>query len=120
MWQPESSLYCGLKFVIGDAGWRSDTLCRKMQFMSIGMPSTDLSPEQVQLLAQIAEQKADPWPQILNYALSTLHLKPANGDQAETVGNRMRRLGLLGCITDGPEDLSTNSQYMEGFGTGGH
>jgi metal-responsive CopG/Arc/MetJ family transcriptional regulator len=25
-------------------------------------------------------------------------------------------LGVIGCIKDGPEDLSTNPKYMEGFG----
>jgi hypothetical protein len=26
------------------------------------------------------------------------------------------RLGILGCIKDAPADLSTNPEYMEGFG----
>jgi hypothetical protein len=27
--------------------------------------------------------------------------------------------GLIGCIEDGPSDLSTNPKYMEGFGKSG-
>ncbi|TWT73845.1 hypothetical protein Pla123a_37390 [Posidoniimonas polymericola] len=29
------------------------------------------------------------------------------------------RLGLVGCIKDGPNDLSTNPKHMEGFGRDG-
>jgi hypothetical protein len=34
----------------------------------------------------------------------------------ETVYDIMLRAGLIGCIKDGPPDLSTNPKYMEGFG----
>ncbi|QDV80799.1 hypothetical protein [Botrimarina mediterranea] len=26
------------------------------------------------------------------------------------------RLGIIGCVTDGPSDLSTNPKHLEGFG----
>jgi hypothetical protein len=34
----------------------------------------------------------------------------------ETWGERAERLGLVGCVDDAPEDLSTNPKYFEGFG----
>ena len=33
-----------------------------------------------------------------------------------TLHDVLQSLGLLGCIEDGPTDLSTNPKYMEGFG----
>ncbi len=37
----------------------------------------------------------------------------------ETALDAAKRLGLVGCITDGPADLATNSEHMEGFGSDG-
>jgi hypothetical protein len=34
----------------------------------------------------------------------------------ESAYDAFRRAGLIGCIKDGPSDLSTNPKYMEGFG----
>jgi hypothetical protein len=45
--------------------------------------------------------------------------RAANGTPTETVQAAMVRLGLLGGVTDGPADLSTNPKYMEGFGSHG-
>lgn len=36
----------------------------------------------------------------------------------ETAYDRLDRLGLIGCIADGPTDLSTNPAHMQGFGRG--
>ncbi len=33
-----------------------------------------------------------------------------------TVHEALVATGLLGCVSDGPSDLSTNPKYMEGFG----
>ena len=79
----------------------------------------ELTGEQQRLLVRIAEQTGKPWPQVLEEALSSLHVPLASGNHIETVADRMRRFDLLGSITDGPEDLSTNPKYMEGFGEGG-
>jgi predicted DNA-binding antitoxin AbrB/MazE fold protein len=35
---------------------------------------------------------------------------------AQTLHDALAAAGLLGCIPDGPADLSTNPKYMEGFG----
>jgi hypothetical protein len=34
----------------------------------------------------------------------------------ESAYDAFERAGLIGCIKDGPSDLSTNPKYMEGFG----
>ena len=34
----------------------------------------------------------------------------------ESCSDLARRLGILGVYKDGPSDLSTNPEYMEGFG----
>ena len=38
------------------------------------------------------------------------------GGESSSYGERLRRSGLIGCIQDAPEDLSTNPRHMEGFG----
>lgn len=40
----------------------------------------------------------------------------AKAPQNESVYEALVRLKLLGCIKNGPADLSTNPKYMEGFG----
>jgi predicted DNA-binding antitoxin AbrB/MazE fold protein len=40
----------------------------------------------------------------------------AAGVVGPTLHDALQSLGLLGCIEDGPADLSTNPKYMEGFG----
>jgi len=37
-------------------------------------------------------------------------------EEEETIGQRWRRLGIIGAAKDLPPDLSTNPKYMEGFG----
>jgi hypothetical protein len=39
-----------------------------------------------------------------------------NGQDAETLLERLSQSGLLGCLSGGPADLSTNPEHMEGFG----
>ncbi len=54
------------------------------------------------------------------YAMLGQRLKPVSHQpspplaEGETLYNRIKH--LAGCIEDGPEDLSTNKKYMEGFG----
>jgi hypothetical protein len=79
-----------------------------------------LTPEQQEALVRLSAQSGKPWEDILSEAISAaeLHVK---GDRAssESVYDAMNRLGLLGCVTDGDSDLSTNPVHMEGFGSGG-
>jgi hypothetical protein len=41
---------------------------------------------------------------------------PCEHTQEESAYDAFKRAGLIGCIKDGPSDLSTNPKYMEGFG----
>lgn len=36
--------------------------------------------------------------------------------EEDSAYDAFKRAGLIGCIKDGPSDLSTNPKYMEGFG----
>ena len=73
------------------------------------------------MLARLAAQSGRPWNEVFQEALSAFerNSQSANGAGAETVYAAMVRLGLLGCVTDAPEDLSTNPKHMEGFGSCG-
>jgi hypothetical protein len=39
-----------------------------------------------------------------------------SGDPTPTPFERASRLGLIGCIDNGPHDLATNPRHMEAFG----
>ena len=39
-----------------------------------------------------------------------------NGDAGRTVLDAFKEHGMVGSITDAPEDWSSNPKYMEGFG----
>ena len=41
---------------------------------------------------------------------------PENGAPVRSLYDALKERGIIGCITDGPSDLSTNPKYMEGFG----
>jgi len=78
-----------------------------------------LTPKQRESLARLAAQSGRPWEEVLEEALTSLQhqAKSSNGAATETVHAALARLGLLGCLTDAPADLSTNPQHMEGFGS---
>jgi hypothetical protein len=85
------------------------------------IPATiELTEAQRQHLTLLVEKTGKPWQHVLDDALAAI---PLGGTESaaghETLGDRMRRLGLLGCITSAPADLSTNPKYMEGFGVSG-
>ncbi len=83
--------------------------------------SIHLTNEQQETLTRLAAQSGKPWQEVLGKALASFdeQTKTTNGAPPETVQAALVRLGLLGCVTDGPTDLSTNPQYMEGFGSHG-
>ncbi|MFO0898509.1 MAG: hypothetical protein U0836_13895 [Pirellulales bacterium] len=77
-----------------------------------------LTAEQQAHLASLVEQLGQPPSQVIDVALGGIAprsgaLTAANG---ETFFEAASRLGFIGCIDDGPADLSTNPKYMEGFG----
>jgi hypothetical protein len=80
-----------------------------------------LTVEQQETLLRLAAQSGKPCEEILEAALTSFEqLKRSEGSEpAESVYAAIVRLGLLGSVTDGPPDLSTNPQYMEGFGSHG-
>lgn len=41
---------------------------------------------------------------------------PEPAKNGESLYERTQRAGLIGCIKNGPPDLSSNPKYMEGFG----
>jgi hypothetical protein len=78
-----------------------------------------LTPKQRETLAKLAAKSGRPWEDVLEEALTSLQpqAKSASGVATETVQAALLRLGLLGCVTDAPADLSANPKYMEGFGS---
>lgn len=59
---------------------------------------------------------------VAGYLLHLVTTAPTATDE-ETMGENaleaFEKLGLVGCIKDGPDDLATNPKHMEGFGTDG-
>ena len=43
----------------------------------------------------------------------------AASDDGESLFDALNEAGLIGCVIDAPEDLSTNPKYLEGFGSSG-
>lgn len=88
--------------------------------MSVSPEQIALTAEQKQRLARLAEQTGRSWDELLADAIASLE----NGESTvvgtpESVYDAMVRLGLLGCVKDGPPDLSSNPKYIEGFGRRG-
>ena len=82
--------------------------------MAIDPNEIKLTPEQRKYVAQRAEEKGMPWPELLNELLpASIPGNNANGESAFDVATR---LGLIGISNDSPSDLATNPIHMEGFG----
>jgi len=57
--------------------------------------------------------------EVVREALEEYVARRGNGnatDKVETLYDRARGAGLIGCLKGAPSDLSTNPKYMEGFG----
>jgi len=65
------------------------------------------------LITPIAPDGQDPLAEVIGIGEG----RPAvgNGRPTESFSAAAQRLGLLGCV-EGPADLSTNRDYLEGFG----
>jgi len=68
-------------------------------FEKVLQEARSLSPEDQQKLVRELSQSESP-----------------SGGEQRTVYDALKARGLIGFMTDAPEDLSTNPKYMEGFG----
>jgi len=79
-----------------------------------------LTAEQLRLLGEWSARTGKPPQELLAEALGEFHPtanpQVANGKHGETLSQRLSRKGMLGCLSGGPADLSTNPDHMEGFG----
>lgn len=87
--------------------------------MGINPKAIELTSEQQQRLADLADRSGQSWEEVFSEALSAY--RPRNGGQLSASGRSfydvMMEDGAIGVIKDGlPRDLSTNPQHMEGFG----
>lgn len=84
--------------------------------MSTSPDQIALTAEQKERLARLADQTGKPWDVVLGEALARYpHDQTSNG-AGESFYDAAMRMGLIGCVSGGPADLSVNRQYMEGFG----
>jgi predicted transcriptional regulator len=87
--------------------------------MSIDPTDIHLDPEQQKALAEFAEATGRAWDEILREALAgytATHSLQQDDRLDESFYDAASRLGLVGSVTGCPHDLSTNPDYMEGFG----
>ncbi len=88
--------------------------------MTIDIGQIQPSDAERRLLAELAEQTGKSWSAVLSEALAKYRrAETANAHEAESVYDALR-CRLLGCLTGGPGDLSTNPDYIEGFGADDH
>jgi hypothetical protein len=78
-----------------------------------------LSDEQLRMLSEWASRTGKPVEEVLADALR--EYRPAESQSGGQVSGesllaRLTRSGLVGCLSGGPSDLSTNPAHMEGFG----
>jgi hypothetical protein len=94
--------------------------------MAVDPAQIDLTPDQRQRLAHLAEQTGKAWTELVDDLLDAapvaLHSQPTtatepNGEAfaEKSLYDVLSERGILGCF-DGPTDLSTNPKHMEGFG----
>jgi hypothetical protein len=83
------------------------------------VPGPDgIDPRLRDALLRVARETGKSEAQLLSEALAAfLCAHPPIGRRpGENFYEQAQRLGLLGCIEGGPADLSTNKDYMTGFG----
>lgn len=87
--------------------------------MTIHPDPIRLTDEQMRLLDDWCARTGRPAAELLAEALDgyrPAESRSSNGTAGETLSDRLLRKGLLGCLTGGPADLSTNPDHMKGFG----
>lgn len=75
-----------------------------------------LTPEQRQRIARLADELGRSWDDVLAEALTFAeNRRRAKALPGENAYDALVRLGFLGSV-EGPADLSVNPKYVEGFG----
>lgn len=90
--------------------------------MAIDPSEIELDETQRRQLAEMAEKTGRAWSELLADALESRLPAPSSADgdrDEESLFDALTRSGFVGCVPDGPPDLSTNPKYMEGFGENG-
>ncbi len=90
--------------------------------MATNSQDIQLNDEQKQALAALEQETGRPWAVVFAEALQNYRSEVEglvdSGACNESAYEALNREGLVGCIGTGPSDLSTNPEYMEGFGDG--
>jgi hypothetical protein len=91
-----------------------------MKSMATDPQEIELTQEQRSLLAARSKETGRPWDELLRELFMPL-AKPGRVDSASgrTLYEALHERGLIGAY-DGPVDLSTNPEHMEGFGEPRH
>jgi hypothetical protein len=85
--------------------------------MSTSPDQIRLTAQQKERLARLADELGKPWDRVLFEALDLYGPAATHGRNGnESFYDAAFHRGLIGCVSGGPPDLSTNPKYMEGFG----
>ncbi|MCH8044384.1 MAG: hypothetical protein IID44_11760 [Planctomycetes bacterium] len=88
--------------------------------MAIDPRQIELTAEQQQALAEMAEQAGRPWPDVLQDVLRSYPIVRSQRPIAQSSRSfyeAMMEDGAIGVVTEElPHDLATNSMHLEGFG----
>jgi len=74
-----------------------------------------LTPEQRERLAALAEQSGRPWNELLETMFANVRPHSATGEGKRSLYDALQARGMVGALR-GPGDLSTHPKHMEGFG----
>ena len=96
-------------------------LCDILGIMATDPSDIKLSAEYRRMLAQLADRLGKSPQDILDEALGRYAdvpdaVKSANNSSGKSLFEAMQEVGAVASCADGPSDLSTNPEYMEGFG----
>ena len=88
--------------------------------MTVNPEHIQLSDDQKQDLARIADETGKPWAEVLSEAIQSYRhsrRRGPNGHHSTTsLYDALKGDGLIGIAKDAPSDLSTNPMHIEGFG----